>query len=135
VFTEVAKSFRAGVFWDFADFASYFHAHSDTWDYNAEKRVLRMRIFEDKIGSFLKRARTPMEAIAALLKKAVKQDINWLPLDCVGAGLRMLSDAHSVDQGKDAQIKLLSVLKKMCAASENWAPGRNLAGNSKIHKV
>merc|ERR1719491_562829 len=29
--------------WDFDDFASYFHGHYETWDYDATQRLLRLR--------------------------------------------------------------------------------------------
>merc|ERR1712176_380946 len=31
-----------GANWDFSDFASYFHAHSDVWDYDPKESLLRL---------------------------------------------------------------------------------------------
>lgn len=120
---KVAHYFQTvmgGAFWDFADFASYFHARSDTFVYDHTRQVLRMRGVEDKVGQALKRAKTPAEAAIALLKTS-NQDISWLPCDAIKSGLRSLSGSQPSAQSsgcKDAQIKLLSLLEQMSLAKK-----------------
>eukprot|EP00929_Paragymnodinium_shiwhaense_P019126 TRINITY_DN13147_c0_g1_i1.p1 TRINITY_DN13147_c0_g1~~TRINITY_DN13147_c0_g1_i1.p1 ORF type:complete len:812 (-),score=184.33 TRINITY_DN13147_c0_g1_i1:398-2833(-) len=128
--TRVQNYFRttmAGSFWDYNDFALYFHAHNDVWDYDANSQNLRVRGAQEKYGMSLKRAKTPEEASSFLLA-AGKHDIRWLPVDVIqkllqvlskpSSALSMKSSATTSDRDK-AQATLLNILKEMCEHGGN----------------
>lgn len=56
--------------WDFSDFEIYFHAHWETWDYDAKQQALRLRSPEEAPALRAKRARTQAEATAKSDKRA-----------------------------------------------------------------
>merc|ERR1719271_689161 len=118
------KTVMAGNFWDFSDFATYFQAHSDKWDHDANQQMLRLRGVEDNLGRALKRAKTASDSITVLLKASNQNhEICWLDVDSMEHGLRMLSSPKVVDSErrrcKDAQKFLLSILKQMCSSNGN----------------
>jgi len=126
---EYFKSVLGGAIWDYNDFAMYFHGHDERWEYNPSTQNLRMRSPQDRLARFFKNAKKPDE-VARLLLKANNNMLQQLGPDTLqlvlrtlaepptGAELARLGAASGADHQafKNAQVKILVVLKDLCQA-------------------
>jgi hypothetical protein len=84
--------------------------------------MLRLRGSEEQQACAILRARDQAEVVGTINKK-VKTDLQSLPTDAIAHALAMLSDgkadaAKVLEGRRDAQIKILNILKQMCVNAE-----------------
>lgn len=121
-----------GHIWDFTDFEIYFHGHSQTWDYDPGRQLLRLRGEQEKTALSLRGARTAEDAISLLTGKG--KDLTWLPVDIIPHALKVLAlpatsvavkkdspAASGPDGRKSAQLLVLSILRGMCESGEGFS--------------
>jgi len=78
--------------WSAEDWEIYFHAHSDRWQYDPSKQIVRLRGPSEKIALLLRSAQTKQEVFAAIAD-APDEHLAQLDLDVFEHSLRVLFGA------------------------------------------
>merc|ERR1711879_769721 len=121
-----------GAVWDYNDFAMYFHAHDERWEYDPSMQRLRLRTPQDRLARCFWKAKKPNE-VARLLLKADSKMLQELGAQTLQLVLRMLAAppvgtaqlaklgaASSAEHQafKNAQVKVLIVLRDLCQGEQ-----------------
>lgn len=104
--THLNAFFRAVLgkpLWDAGDFEIYFLGHSDRWDFDAEKQVVRVRGQQEKLALNLKRAHSTTEIVRAI-EKGTESHMAKLDVGTLEYVWPLLLEASLPGQGSDALV-------------------------------
>lgn len=115
--------------WQDEDFATFFESRSESFAYDVDRRMVRLRSKQEILANSLQRARTAEELAATVSRSTISKageelfasvslETFELLLDTLGPPPPDSGGASAVVNHMDAQMKVLAALPKACSSQE-----------------